>query len=106
MAVIANKGRKDEKDDVVLDGGENKEAVDTDQEPPKVEDVVVVTPTTVTATAKTADEAERKVKVRISRKHTCCIAGTWYVFEKGSVYTVSENVKQVLTKDTGLLIPV
>ena len=42
--------------------------------------------------------------VRLNRKHSCFVGGTYYVFEKGQVYQVPADVKRVLSV-AGLLAP-
>lgn len=47
---------------------------------------------------------EKKVRVRLSGEHRCCIGGEWYYFKQDKVYNVPENVKTILMK-AGKLSP-
>lgn len=42
--------------------------------------------------------------IRLNRKHSCFIGGTYYVFDKNQVYRVPSDVKRVLSV-AGLLAP-
>lgn len=46
----------------------------------------------------------RKVRVRMKETHKCFIGGEWYCLGKGGIYSVPENVKDILVRE-GLLLP-
>lgn len=74
--------------------------IEVDEEPSKpdvevsVEDAVV----------NTAKKPNGNVKIRMRVDHKCCIAMERYDLVAGKVYTVPENVKEILNK-AGLLSP-
>lgn len=66
-----------------------------------IEQSVEVTPT---YTQNTAQKNEQLFTIRLNRKHSCFIGGTYYVFEKNQVYRVPSDVKRILSV-AGLLAP-
>ncbi len=56
------------------------------------------------AEVKASDRPKGTVKIRMRVDHKCCIAMERYDLKAGKVYTVPENVKNILNK-AGLLAP-
>jgi len=46
----------------------------------------------------------KKVRVRLKANHKCNIGGEWYNFIKGGVYSVPDNVREILSR-ADLLLP-
>ena len=49
--------------------------------------------------------AQQNVKVRFARDYKGCIGGQRYFFKKGETANVPENVKRILIREEGLLMP-
>ncbi len=47
----------------------------------------------------------QNVRVRLARKYDGCIGGVWYHFEKNELASVPENVKNIMSREEGLLKP-
>ena len=70
-------------------------------EPSKAEDVVV---SVADAKVDNTKKPNGNVKIRMRVDHKCCIAMERYDLKADKVYTVPENVKEILNK-AGLLSP-
>ena len=70
------------------------------EEPSKTDDVEV----TVEEPTINTKKFNGNVKIRMRVDHKCCIAMERYDLKEGKVYTVPENVKNILNK-AGLLSP-
>lgn len=76
-------------EDVVLEEEEIEDEVLTEEVVIEHEEIVV---------------PEKRVKVLLADNHKCCVGGEWYYLVKGKVYTVPENVKNILIR-AGKLSP-
>ena len=75
--------------------------VEVEEEPSNTDDVEVSVEDAVVNTAK---KPNGNVKIRMRVDHKCCIAMERYDLKADKVYTVPENVKEILNK-AGLLSP-
>ena len=94
-------------ENLVAEGVEVTPEVEVEVETPQVEveePKPEVEVDTKVAEVKASDRPKGTVKIRMRVDHKCCIARERYDLKAGKVYTVPENVKNILNK-AGLLAP-
>lgn len=47
----------------------------------------------------------KMVKIKLAKAHRCNVGGEWYVFKPNTQYNVPEQVKKILMRREGLLLP-
>lgn len=105
MAKITKKS-KEEKLIENLEEVEAKEA-ETDEETIDVmqtsEDTTIGVDSITMDTTALEPKASKMVRIRVKEKFKCHIGGEWYYFEKNKVYSVPEEVKNILMQGDKLL---